>query len=189
MALYMFRTPSGDIIANHHDLARPTPVHAVRPASLAAVENMREAARARRVLALGREMLADPGEVPYDGDPITSGARSLEQLAQDCGFETMMLSGEDWCRVEGIRRAERVGFRATWQRGATKGAAWCTPWRYELVQDTRPVAIDAKARTGKVGYRSPGVGVEHLAIVGSPWGQPLGVTELRARIQEVGSAA
>lgn len=189
MALYMFRSPSGDIVANHHDLARPTPAHAVRESSLAAVESMREAARARRLLAEGMTMLTDPGEVPYDEDPITSGALSLERLAKSCGFETMIVTGEDWCRVEGLRRAERVGFRATWRRGATTGAAWCTPWRYELIQDTRPVSIDAKARTGKVGYRSLGMGVERLAIIGSPRGIPLGVTELRERIKEVGSAA
>lgn len=121
---------------------------------------------------------------PYTPDPITAAARRLLADAEAAGFTAQLLSGEDWCVVEGHRLpAERVGFRAWWRRGKADGGTWHEPWRYELIEDTRVVAIDEKKRVGKVGYRSPGVGTQRLSIVGTPWGIPLGITALISRVR------
>lgn len=212
MAVYMFRDERGDVLRNAHDLGMPTPVHALRESSLAAVESMRQAGLARRVDRLMAKITRDVGRppadevetwlvtpqrrwriggkmvtvitgAPYAPDPITDAARRLMALAEEVGFEVKLLSGVSWCRVEGLRREERCGFRATWTEGAADIATWHEPWRYELIEDTRTVAVDQKARVGKAGHRSPGVGVERLSIVASPWGVPIGVTALTARLK------
>jgi len=181
-------------------LAMPTPLHALTPAALAAVE-------AHRLMGLEKVLQREvhgwidgrgdrrggivtkhgnPKRSAWEGEPVTANARRLLALAEASGFTAHLLVEVERCIVEGYRLAPRKeGFRATWVRGSATGGgfAWCTPWRYEEQDDDRPVGIDAKARTGKVGYRSPGVDRRHLRIVGSPWGLPVTWTELQRRVR------
>ena len=71
----------------------------------------------------------------------------------------------------------------------SKAATWHEPWRYELIDDTRPIAIDARSHTGKVGYRSLGMGTQRMSITGTPWGIGIGITALTARIRLIGSTS
>ena len=169
-----------------HEFLRPPPYHTLTPGALEAVEVMKRLGVARR---LDREMdrivikHGNPKRVPYDGDPVTRNARALLRRAEAAGFTARLHDLGDACMVEGYRLApEKVGFRAWWTRGSADGASWHEPWRYEMQRDDRPIGIDQKARTGKVGYRGAGLGTEHLRIVGTPWGLPINHTELNARL-------
>jgi len=179
-------------------LAMPTPAHALTPGALAAVE-------AHRLLGIERiahreaygwtdgrgdhrggfiTKHGNPKRSTWEGDPVTANAKRLLALAEASGFTAHLLVAGDLCVVEGYRLAPaKVGFRASWLRGSADGFAWCTPWRYEIQDDDRPVGIDQKARTGKIGYRSPGMDRSHLRIVGSPWGLKTTWTELNARVR------
>lgn len=191
MTTYAFRGPSGDIVAMYPEFSRPTPVHTLEPSALAAVESVRrlgaekrlDAEVARIVTKVGR-----PKVIPYEGDPVTASARRLLALAEAAGFTAQLLTTHDSCTVEG-HHPDRVGFRALWVRGASKSATWHEPWRYEIIRDDRPIAVDSRTKTGKAGHRSPGMGRDRLSIAGTPWGIGIGVTELTKRLRELGSAA
>jgi hypothetical protein len=181
-------------------LAIPTPAHALTPGAVAAVE-------AHRLIGLERSLQREvhgwidgrgdrrggivtkhgnPKRSPWEGDPVTPNARRLLASAEAAGFTAHLIVEAERCIVEGYRLApRREGFRATWVRGAASGGgfAWCEPWRYEIQDDDRPVGVDSVALVGKVGYRSPGVDRRHLRIVGSPWGLPIGYTELARRVR------
>lgn len=183
-------------------LAMPLPLHTLTPGAREAVEGHKALAAERRVHRMvhgwidGRGVQQGglvtkhgrPRTEVWEGDPVTRNARSLLALAEERGFTAQMLVVGAQCVVEGYRlQPERMGFRASWLKGSAGGFAWCAPWRYELVRDERPVGVDKIAHTGKVGYRSPGVDVEHLALVASPWGIKVSYTELVRRVRMVGS--
>lgn len=187
--------------ASHGAIAMPIPLHAQTDAARAAVEAHRLIGIEQRVQ---REVHGwedgrgdrrggivtkhgNPKRSTWEGDPVTANARRLLASAEAAGFTAHLLVESERCIVEGYRLTPRKeGFRATWVRGSAAGGgfAWCEPWRYEIQDDDRPVGVDAVARVGKVGYRSPGVDRRHLRIVGSPWGLPIGYTELARRVRE-----
>lgn len=183
-------------------LAMPTPLHAQTPGALAAVAAHRRIGLERIVdrevygYTDGRGvhrggLVTKHGNPPgssWDGDPITRNARNLLADAEASGFTAHLLVHGDRCTVEGYRLApDKIGFRATWFQGSASGGgfAWCTPWRYEMVDDDRPVGVDSVAKVGKVGYRSPGMDARHLRIVGTPWGLPIAYNELVRRVRAV----
>jgi hypothetical protein len=165
-------------------LGRPLPAHAQRPESIAAVDAHRRIADADRAARRGAELVTDHGNPPvkpYRGG-VPANATKLEALARDHGFETKVIETIAGCRVEGYHAARRVGFRATFTRGRADGASWCTPWRYGIVHDPRPVGVNKLTRTGLAGKRAPGVGETRLSILGTPWGVAITHTELNERI-------
>lgn len=209
MGSFVFRTPEGDVAATAPYMMRPTPRHALTDAALDAVAALRAFGASQA--AERAQAPAEPVAVPYERapgfattyrgapafvatgapvpiDPVTTGARSLRALAERVGFEVQTLTTHDSCTVEGVMRERRIGFRAFWKRGKTAGASWHEPWRYATVADDRPPGLNAVSRTGKQGYRPPGMGGTRTVILGTPWGLGLSVTDLTARIQALGSA-
>lgn len=209
MTTYAFRSLSGDIVAMYPEFSPPRPTHALTPAALDAVASVRRLGAETRQAALLAELVTNVGNpppVPYVAapgfsvrwetgevvhvvtgaekplDPVTAAARRLLALAESRGFTVQLLTTHDSCTVEG-HHPDRVGFRAMWKRGASDSATWHEPWRYEEIDDNRPIGIDARAHTGKVGYRSPGMGTRRLSIVGTPWGIGIGITALTARLR------
>lgn len=188
MPSYAFRNAAGDVILSAPEFAKPIPVHAQQPGALEAVEAMRRLGYERRLQHVIDTLVTDhgnPRRVVYSGG-IPANAKKLEASAQRAGFETQLLTFAEGCRVEGIDRAARVGFTATFIRGRAKSATWNTPWRYGIVTDDRPVGVNSLTRTGLAGKRPAGVGTTRLAILGSPWGIALTHTELAERIAEHG---
>lgn len=191
MTTYAFRSASGDIVAMYPEFSKPATVHTLTPEAVEAVEAVRRLGAAKRLDAEVARLVTKVGRpkvIPYEGDPVTAGARRLLALAEECGFTVQLLTTEDLCTVEG-HHPSRVGFRAIWKRGRAVTGSWHEPWRYEIIRDDRPIAVDTRTKTGKAGHRSPGMGRERLSIVGTPWGIGIGVTELTKRVREVGSAA
>lgn len=187
MATYAFRDAGGDVILSAPEFAMPTPVHAQQASALEAVEAMKRLGIERRLQAEADRIVTDHGTPPvrpYEGDVVTRNARALVALAEAHGFETKLLRFPAACRVEGYHAARALGFRATWTRGRADGATWNTPWRYGIVEDRRPVGVNAKTRTALAGKRGAGMGTTRLAILGSPWGMKITHAALTARIEE-----
>lgn len=163
-------------------LAMPTPVHA----QIAQAQREREAAAPRvpAVAEVVSSLVADHGLPRYYRGPVPRNARALVALAEAVGFETKILEHRTGCRVEGYNAGKRLGFTATWERGRAKGATWNTPWRYGIVDDRRPVGVNAKTRTALARKRGAGMGTTRLAILGSPWGLATTHSELTTRLQE-----
>lgn len=120
----------------------------------------------------------------YGKDPVTKAARDLIALAEAHGFECELRTREDRCGVQGIRRRDRVAFRAYWVRGRTIGGSWHEPWRWTLAPDPRPIKVDATARTGLKNHRSEGMGETRLVNLGSPYGVGVLIGELTKRIEQ-----
>lgn len=187
-----------------YEFAMPIPLHAQSDGALAAVATVRrlgaertlermvngwEDGRGERVGGLVTKH-GRPRASTWEGDPVSRNARSILADALAGGFTAHMLVVGDQCVVEGYRLdPEKIGFRASWLRGGAAGFAWCTPWRYELVEDQRPIGIDQKAKTGKVGFRGAGMGTTRLGIVGSPWGLPVSWAELQRRVRAADAVA
>lgn len=171
-----------------HRFSVPIPAHALTPGALEGVEAMKRMALERDIDRICAKIITKHGNPPreaYDGDPVTANARKLLERALGIGFTARLHDLGDACMVEGYRLTPaKVGFRAWWTRGSADGASWHEPWRYEVQRDDRPIGIDQKARTGKVGYRGAGLGTEHLRIVATPWGKPINHTELGHRLDE-----
>ena len=188
MTSYAFRDARGDLVLSAPEFAKPRPAHTLTPSALEAVEAMRRLGHERRLDAVVRSLVTDHGRphvAPYTGG-VPAAAKRVEKAASAAGFETQLLTFAEGCRVEGIDRAARVGFTATFIRGRAKSATWNTPWRYGIVPDDRPVGVNSLTRTGLAGKRPAGVGATRLAILGSPWGIALTHTELAKRIAEHG---
>ncbi|QDP45568.1 hypothetical protein SEA_FUZZBUSTER_84 [Microbacterium phage FuzzBuster] len=181
--------------ANAHEFARPVPYHALTPGALEAVEMMKRMGADRIVDKICAGIVTkhgNPRKVLFAGDAVTTNARKLLARAEAAGFTARLHDLGDGCMVEGYRlEPEKVGFRAWWSMSTSRtgvqsisadGASWHEPWRYEMRRDDRPIGIDQKARTGKVGYRGAGLASEHMRIVATPWGLPINHTELDARL-------
>lgn len=185
MTTYAFRDERGDTVKLAPEFGRPIPVHALEPSSLAAVEAHR---RYAANLALDKELaklVTDhgvPKVEPYEKDVVTANAAKLAVTAHAAGFEVVTFAFRDACRVEGLHRERRVGFRATWTRGRADGAAWLEPWRYGLIEDRRPIGVNAKTRTGLARKRAAGIGTTRLTLLGSPYGLPITHATLNERI-------
>jgi len=184
--------------SSHGLFAMPIPLHAQTDAAREAVRSMQRMAHERQVQRMvggwtdGRGehrggIVTKHGNPPasvWEGDPVSRNARALLTLAEENGFTAHLLVAGDHCIVEGYRlEPDKLGFRAGWLRGSADVFVWCTPWRYEIISDERPIGIDQKARTGKVGYRGAGMGTTRLSIVGSPWGVKVTYVELQRRVR------
>ena len=186
MPTYAFRDPSGDLLVSAPEFAKPIPVHtqiaqAQRAAAVACPQ------RVQSVAELVADLVTDHGLPRYYSGPVPRNARALVALAESAGFETKTLAHRTGHRVEGFNAGRALGFTASWERGRAKGATWNTPWRYGIVEDRRPVGINAKTRTALAKKRGAGMGTTRLAILGSPWGIPISHTELTSRLQEEAS--
>lgn len=185
MTTYAFRDARGDVILLVPEFAKPIPVHAQTPEALAAVEAHRRQGIERRLQKDAATIVTDHGTPPvrpYPGGVVTRNARALAARAKAAGFDVKVLEFPDSCRVEGLHRDRRVGFTATWTRGRAGGASWHEPWRYGIVEDRRPVGVNAKTRTALAGKRGAGMGTTRLAILASPRGLPINHATLNERI-------
>lgn len=182
MTTYAFRDERGDLVAFAPELSPPLPVHAQRPASVAAVAAHRRIAAATLIDRALEAIVTDVGRPKRYTGGVPANAKRIVADAEAAGFETKTLIFPDGCRVEGLHRERRVGFRATFTRGRASSASWHEPYRYTLVRDDRPVKVNALTRTGLKGYRSAGVGETRLALLASPHGLRITHTELRERI-------
>lgn len=185
MTTYAFRDARGDVYLLAPEFAKPTPVHAQQASSLAAVEAHRRQGVELRLQKDAATIVTDHGRpalVPYDGDVVTRNARALIRQAESAGFEVKLLEFPDACRVEGMHRGRRVGFTVTWTRGRAAGASWHAPWKYGIIQDDRPIGVNAKTRTALAGKRGAGMGTTRLTILASPRGLPINHATLNERI-------
>lgn len=164
----------------------PTPVHA-QIAQAQRERDRGEAPRVPDVAEVVANLVTDHGLPRYYRGPVPRNARALVALAESAGFETKTLEHRTGCRVEGYNAGKRLGFTATWERGRAKGATWNTPWRYGIVDDRRPVGVNAKTRTALARKRGAGMGTTRLAILGTPWGLAITHPELTTRLQEEAS--
>ena len=168
-------------------LAKPTPSHAFTPAALEAVESMRRLGYERRLDVVVRSLVTDhgnPRRVVYSGG-VPAAAKRVEKAASAAGFETMTREDGETTIVEGLHRGRRAGFRAYWKRGRTAGGTWHSggrdTWRLVDISD-RPIGVDARAKTTRVGCRHDESDRTRLVLVESPRGVPYSITELTERI-------
>lgn len=212
MTTYAFRDGiGGDVVLLAPHLSPPRPAHALTPAAADAVETVRRIGRETRLQREAARLVTDAGATPpvepylipeirrwttkkgkrkseptgrmIPGDVVTRNARNLQRDAEAAGFEVLLLEYRAGCRVEGIHRARRVGFTATWTRGRADGASWHEPWKYAIAHDPRPVGVSARAGVALAGKRGAGLDALHLRIVASPLGLPISQAELRERIK------
>lgn len=184
MTTYAFRTLSGDLYLSAPEFSRPTPVHAQVAAELRERERAGQTAALRRRMR-GAELVTDVGNpAPYRGKLVPANALKVADAARAAGFEVRVIEYPDGCRVEGLHRERRVGFRADWVRGRTAGASWHTPYRYAVVRDDRPVKASAVSHTALKGYRPVGVGETRMQLLGRPQGMKINHTTLLERISK-----
>ena len=186
MPTYAFRAPSGDLLVSAPEFAMPIPVHtqiaqAQRAAGVAGPQ------RVQSVAEIVTDLVTDHDLPRYYRGPVPRNARALVALAESAGFETKTLEHRTGHRVEGYNADRALGFTATWERGRAKGATWHAPWRYGVIEDSRPIGVNKTSRTGLAGKRAAGMGTTRLAILGSPWGLAITHSELTSRLQEEAS--
>lgn len=168
-------------------LAMPIPSHALTPGAEAAREAMRRYGYERRLEREVASIVTDvgnPKRVPFLGAKVPAAAKRFAEKARAAGFEVLVLELDDGCRVEGIDRKRRLGFRAYWLRGKAAGGTWHSGGRdvYRLVEDRRPVGVNKLTRTALAGKRGAGMGTTRLKLVESPRGIPYNLTDLERRI-------
>lgn len=181
----------------------PTPAHALTPAA----EDARAAVRRHGALSVanraGALIVTEHGQhvEPYTvtewrttkkgkkkragtiPGPRPSAASVLERKAIAAGWTVNVFETPGRVRtvVEGIRG--ELAFRAVWHRGKAESGTWHERrWRYAMVNDPRPVGVAKITLTALAGKRAAGVDSTHLAIVASPWGLPVGVSEISKRV-------
>lgn len=165
-------------------LAMPTPMHALAPAAVEAVESMRLDGHARKVERRVSSLVTTHGHqrVKPHNAPPSAGYRTVKRLAEAKGFTVTEYRSATGHALQGVRGD--VGFRAYWHWGKTAGATWHErEARWTLVDDPRPVKVNATARVGLKGYRAAGIGHVHLHLLAAPWGMSINVTELEARLE------
>lgn len=208
-ATYAFRGPSGDV-ERMSPFGKPPPPHTMTPEAEEARLAMRRLGEQRRLAAIGSSLVTERGQhvepyaptrivrtwrttksgkkkleseelVPADVRPAA--AIALEKRAAAAGWKTNLFTtpGDVRTVVEGVRGA--VAFRAVWLRGRAESGTWHErAWRYELVEDRRPVGVSKLTRVALAGKRGAGMGTTCLAIVASPWGIAVGVSEISKRV-------
>ena len=165
----------------------PTPAHALTPAALEAVESMRRYGHERqreRAVALLVTKHGHKRAIPYDGPLVPAAARTTERKAKAAGFETTMHETAAGCSLHGVHRKRGVGFAAHWHRGKTSGGTWHErreTWKLVDIS-SRPIGVDQRAKTTKVGCRHDANDKTRLVLTASPRGIPLGITEIERRI-------
>jgi hypothetical protein len=118
--------------------------------------------------------------IPYDGPLVPAAARTTERKAKAAGFETTMHETAAGCSLHGVHRRRGVGFAAHWHRGKTSGGTWHErreTWKLVDIS-SRPIGVDQRAKTTKVGCRHDANDRTRLVLTASPRGIPLGITEL-----------
>lgn len=187
MPTYAFRDEHGNLVLSAPEFAQPIPSHAQTPEARAAVEAMRRLGHERRLDAVVSSLVTDYGRPhvpPYAGG-VPANARKLEEAASAAGFETMTREDGETTIVEGLHRGRRVGFRAYWKRGRAVGGTWHSGgrdmWRLVDISD-RPIGVDARTKTTKVGCRHDENDRTRLVLVESPRGITYNITELTERI-------
>lgn len=184
MSTYAFRSPSGDI-ERMSPLGKPPAPHTLTAAAEAARVAVRLFAHARGIDRVVAGLVTDHGAPhvePYDG-PRPTAATRLEKLAAERGFRTNVFETAERTVVEGFK--DPHAFRASWLRGRAESATWHErTWRYAMVSDARPIGVSARDRVALAGKRAAGVGAQHLSIVASPVGIPVGITEVTKRVKE-----
>lgn len=116
-------------------------------------------------------------------DPRPAAATRLEKQAAAAGWATNIFETPGNVRtvVEGVKGT--TAFRAVWHRGRAESGTWHErDWRYELVNDPRPVGVSSTTRVALAGKRPAGVTSQRLAVVASPWGIAVGVSEISKRV-------
>lgn len=151
----------------------------------------RESERVRSASHLAERIIAaiviDHGHKrvePYDG-PQPAAAKRTAALARRHGFDVIEREYVTGHAVEGLHRERGVGFRAYWERGKTAGGSWHVKGRdvWKLVDiSNRPIGIDSRTKTTKVGHRRDANDRTRLVIVSSQRGVSVGITELERRI-------
>jgi hypothetical protein len=168
-------------------LAKPPPPDTLTPEAEAAREAVRAHGRARRLEASVALLVTEHGHkriVPYEGDVVTAAAKTLLRLAESKGMRAQIVKTPTGCAVEGIDVKRGVAFRASWERGSTDGATWHEARdRYTLVDDPRPVRVNATTKTALKGGRPAGMGRVHLQQTASRSGLPMNITELTQRVK------
>lgn len=169
-----------------YGIAKPTPAHALTDAAEEARESMRRLGHERRRERIVASLVTEHGHkrvIPYDG-PIPAAARTTERKAKAAGFETTMHVTVAGCSLHGVHRKRGVGFAAHWLRGKTSGGTWHEKREtWKLVDiSSRPIGVDARAKTTKVGCRHDANDRTRLVLVSSPRGVSLGITEIERRI-------
>lgn len=187
MPTYAFRDERGELVLSAPEFAKPIPVHAQTPEARAAVEAMRRYGHERRLGAVVQSLVTEHGRPhvqPYTGG-VPTAAKRVEKAASAAGFETMTREDGETTIVEGLHRGRRVGFRAYWKRGRAIGGTWHSGgrdvWRLVDISD-RPIGVDARTKTTKVGCRHDENDRTRLVLVESPRGIPYNITELTERI-------
>lgn len=172
-----------------HGIRKPVPAHALTDGAEEARLSLRRLgyeSRLRRRLSAVVTQHGTPKAQHYDGALVPAAAMSLEHLALVAGFEARTRETATGCVVEGLHASRRVGFRAYWSRGLSRGATWHSGGRdhWSLVDITdRPIGVDANAKTTKAKHRHDEQDRTRLVLVASPRGVHINVTELRKRIK------
>lgn len=168
-------------------LAKPTPAHALTPEAEDARESMRRHGHERQLARVVSSLVTEHGHKrvePYGGG-VPAAAKRVEKKARAAGFDVELIEYATGCVVQGIRRRDRVGFRAWWERGKTAGGTWHSGgrdrWKLVDISD-RPIGVDQKAKTTKVGHRHDASDRTRLVLVESPRGISCGITEIEKRI-------
>lgn len=170
---------------NSMRLRMPLPWHMISPETEAGRAMMRErhAQEASRAF-VGQPIATSHGDSrPWPGELVPAGARRVAALAESLGMQVRIDETLHGCVVSahGVT-PRRFGFRARWAKGRFVEASWHEPLRYEMIEDRRPVGMDARSRVGKKGFRSAGQGAHRLSLVATPAGVALGMRELEARL-------
>ena len=166
-------------------IAKPTPEYVF--AALPCDALLRHGARRRIDRAVASLVTSHGHESvdPYDG-PAPAAARRTAALAQSHGFDVIERDTPSGHAVEGLHSERGVGFRAYWQRGKTAGGSWHVKGRdsYRLVNiSSRPIGVDSRTKTTKVGHRHDAGDRSRLELVSTPRGLPVGITELERRVK------
>ncbi len=169
-------------------LERPAPAHTLTDGALEAVESVRRLGAERRRERVVAALVTEHGHkrvTPYDGG-IPAAAKRTLKLALDAGFDAELIEHETGCVVQGIRKRDRVGFRAYWERGKTAGGTWHSGGRdrWKLVDiSSRPIGVDARTHTTKAKHRHGANDKTRLVLSESPRGVSAGITEIERRIR------